>query len=139
MDLQRAVNKKMASIKLEEVLPDKYFWYMRECLTQMYVVGWEQGRLEINQHGNKPIAQINSDDRVINIFKSLKEAAKLSCVSEKGIYKSMVNDRPVKGFTWRYVTQKELDEFNEINLIYKNKRGMVNHSIPQPKTQQQTT
>jgi hypothetical protein len=127
MDLQRAVSKKMASIKLEEVLPDKYFWYMRECLTQMYVVGWEQGQLEINQHGNKPIAQINCDGRTINMFGSLKKAAKLSCVSEKGIHKGMVSSRPVKGFTWQYVTQEEFDKFNSTNVTLR-KIGIFHNS-----------
>jgi hypothetical protein len=118
MDQHRAVGKKMASIKVEDVIPAKYYWYMRECLMEMYVVGWEQGRFEINQHANKPIAQINSDGKVINMFKSQIDAAKRTHVSIKGIYKSMVNNKPIKGFRWKYIEPIEIEVFNRDNGMY---------------------
>lgn len=107
MEQIRAVNKKMGSIKLEEQLPHKYLWYMRECLMEMWVVGWEHGRFELNERTRKPIIQINCDGKVINQFKSQRDASRKTHVPWISIWRSLNNNKPVKGYTWKYVELEE--------------------------------
>lgn len=107
MELPDTIRKMMLSIKIQEGIPAQYHFYIKELLTQTYIAGWEQGRLEINQHGNKPIGQFLKGKQ-INEFKSLKEAAKKTGFSEKGIVRSMQRGTPMKqGWTWQYLEKKE--------------------------------
>lgn len=110
MELDRTIRKMMLSIRVEKELPDQYFYYIRTKLEQMYVAGWEEGQLEINQHGNKPIGQFDkTGTSLINPFKSLKDAAKKTGFSVKGIAKCMNRKTPMKqGWMWRYLKEEEI-------------------------------
>ena len=108
MELQHAVNKKIFSLKIQEKYPLQYLYDIRQDLMEMYVVGWEQGRLEVNQHTNKAIAQYDQHGSIVCTYKSLKEAARITGFSEKGIVKCMQRGTPMKqGWMWKYVEKKE--------------------------------
>lgn len=111
MEIEKAIKKKMLSLRLEEKYPPSFFANLREDFRQMYTVGWEQGRLEINQHTCKKIAQYDKNGKLIAIFKSRIEAAKHTGFSEAGIKRSMERGRPMKqGWTWKYV-KEEITEY----------------------------
>jgi len=94
----------MLSLKLEERYPPNLFAALREDFRQMYVVGWEQGRLEVNQHSAKAIGQYDLNGKLVNSFKSLKEACKRTGFSKNGIMHSMKNEVPTRQkWFWRYL------------------------------------
>lgn len=121
MEQHTAVKKMMLSVRMEidEITPNDLpvfispntleyikntllYPKIRECSHLMYGVGFDAGYQEINQHGNKPITQYRKGIAV-NTFKSLKEAAKLTGFSVKGIRRSMIRGTPMKqGWTWEY-------------------------------------
>jgi len=111
MEFDDAIRKMMLSIRTEEFLPEKFYYYVKERMEQIYVAGWEQGRYEINQHGNKPIGQFykTSEGAPVNIFKSRIDAAKKTGFSEAGIKKCMIRRTPMKqGWIWRYLEDSEI-------------------------------
>jgi hypothetical protein len=76
----------------------------RPYLNAVYVAGFEQGRLEINQHGNKTIGQYDQRGKLVNTFKSRKEASLKTGFNENTIYKNMFNNTVSKqGWTWKYL------------------------------------
>ena len=104
MEERTALKKMMLSIKLEETIPEECYPDLRRYLTQMYVVGWEAGKLQINQHTNKAIGQYDRNGNLINTYRSRIEAAKKTGFTEGGIKKSMERKRPTKqGWTWKYL------------------------------------
>lgn len=122
MEQHTAVKKMMLSVRMEidEITPNNIpiniseealdflkniviYPKLRECSHLMYGVGYDAGYQEINQHGNKPITQCRKGI-AINTFKSLKEAARVTGFSVKGIRRSMIRGTPMKqGWTWEYV------------------------------------
>lgn len=108
MELSNFIRKKILSVKLQNAYPSDLLYQLRQDLTEAYVVGWEQGKYEINQHTNKPIGQFR-DGVLINIFKSRVDAAKKTGFTEAGIKKAMYRGTPmIQGWTWRYLKDNEI-------------------------------
>ena len=105
MQVQTAVNKMMLSIKIEETIPAQYYSFLRTYLHQIYVVGYEQGRQEINQHGGKCVGQFNKEGKLINTYKTLREAQKKTGFTPKSIWQCIKEDRPSRqGWRWQYLS-----------------------------------
>ena len=108
MNEHTAVNKMMMSIKIEESIPEQYYSFLRTYLQQMYVVGYDQGRQEIYDYSERMIGQYNREKRLINVFRSEKEAAKFTGFTDRGIRKALHRDSPTKqGWYWRWINKKE--------------------------------
>ena len=104
MQQDRTIKKLLLSIKLEETIPVEYHYQLGGYLSLAYQAGWDAGYQEINQHGNKPIGQFDKQKKLINVYKSLKEAARVSGFSEKGIRRCMIRGTPMKqGWIWEYL------------------------------------
>jgi len=106
MEQHRVVSKALLSLKLSGLIDSANAPDIRPFLNQVWVAGWEEGRLEINQHTNKKIAQYDRQGNLINIFKSTVDASKKTGYSVKGIYKALKRETPMKkGWVWRYVRE----------------------------------
>lgn len=104
MEQDKAVNHILRDLKFAELIDAEMVPYIRPYLQALWVIGWEQGRLEINQHTNKQIGQYDQRGQLIQVFKSRIEAAKKTGFSEKGIYLAMVRQTPTKqGWTWKFI------------------------------------
>lgn len=107
MDQEKAIKLKLLSVRLEERYPEDIIPLLRQDLMEMYAVGYDEGYLNINQHGNKPIAQYRGTI-LITTYKSLKEAARMTGFSDKGIERQMKRGTPMKqGWSWRYLPKEE--------------------------------
>jgi len=104
-----AVNRILRDLKLMEIIPSDTDGSIRPYLNALYVAGWDQGRLEVNQHGNKTIGQYDKRGKLFKTYKSRKEAAKITGFSEKGIYNSVISGKPLKGWTWKYLVLTDLN------------------------------
>jgi len=108
MNQHTAIKKMMLSIKLEETIPATYHCYLREYFKLMYMVGFDAGRedkaMELNRHSCKAIGQYTLEGKLINTFKSLREACKKTGFSKNGIQYSMKNEIPTRQrWYWRYL------------------------------------
>jgi len=104
MNQEKVVNHILRDLKFLGIIPEGCEGELRPYLMAIYCAGWEKGRLEINQHGNKTIGQYNRQGKLIQTYKSRKEASVKTGFSENGIYKSMINKRPTKqGWEWKYL------------------------------------
>jgi len=104
MERHEAVSKVLRDMKASGLIDPEHAGEARVYLNALWVSGWELGRQEINQHGNKVIGQYDANGKLINTFKSLKESAKRTGFSEKGIYRCMKRETPMKqGWTWKYI------------------------------------
>ncbi len=103
MEQHIAVKKMMLSIKVEEIIPKNLHPLVRDYLTQMYVVGWEQGRKELAAHNKKQVGQFNQNGDLINVFDSVAEAAKKTRCKATGIYSAILKKSVSRqGWTWKY-------------------------------------
>ena len=104
MNRDRVVAKVLTNLKMAGFIDPFNSPFIRPFLEQVWAAGWEEGRLEINQHTNKKIAQYDQHGRLIAIYKSRVEAAKLTGFKVDTIKKSMERGAPMKqGYTWIYI------------------------------------
>lgn len=115
MEQYRAIKKMMLTIKMEEQIPTKYFSSLREKLSQMYAAGYDQGRSDSVSFSKKAVAQYNEEGKCINTFGGLREAVRFTGYSYDNLRRSIVDNRPCKGFRWRYITNAEMQELREAN------------------------
>jgi hypothetical protein len=115
MEQYRAVKKMMLTIKIEEEIPAECFSSLREKFSQMYAAGYDQGRSDSVSFRKKAVAQFNREGRCINIFGGLREAVRYTGYGYDNLRRSIINERPCKGFIWRYITTDEMKELKEAN------------------------
>ena len=114
MEQDKAINRVLRDIKqfdliAKDILGEVKSGEIRYFLNVLYVAGWEEGYRTINQHGNKTIGQYNKSGKLIKTYKSLKEAARLSGFSVKGIYNSITRNKLMRqGWTWKYLILTDL-------------------------------
>jgi len=117
MEQHTAVKKMMLTVKIEGLIPLECFSAVRCYFGQMYAAGYDQRGQEINQHSYKAIGQYDRNGKLINTFKSRREAAKKTGFTENGIYKAIKNERPTKqGWVWKYLMPKEPEEKRDHNM-----------------------
>lgn len=116
MEQYRAIKKMMLTIKMEEQIPTKYFSSLREKLAQMYAAGYDQGRNDVvGKSQKKPVLQYNQEGKVINVFTGLNEASRLTGFNVNNLNRAILQNRPCKGFHWKYITNAEMQELREAN------------------------
>ena len=104
MNQEKVVNHILRDLKFLGIIPEGCEGELRPYLMAIYCTGWEKGRLEINQHGNKTIGQYNRQGRLINTFKSRKEASQKTGFTERTIYNNMYrNIISRQGWEWKYL------------------------------------
>ena len=113
MEIDRAINKMILSIKLEDTIPEEYHSHLKRYFQEMYVVGFEAGRddkaQDINHHSRKIMVQSDLNGKVVNTFHSLKEACKKTGFSKNGIMHSMKHNVPTRQkWLWKYLNEKPL-------------------------------
>ena len=122
MEQHRAVSKMMTTLRmeLEDVkLPIWFNALVREKFMQMYAAGYDQGRHDvIGKAQKKPVAQYNSDGRLINVFPGLNAASRFTGFVVNNLNHAILRERPCKGFTWRYITVDEYQEATRDKLMY---------------------
>jgi hypothetical protein len=119
MDQHRAVSKMMLSIKLENLIPDNVLGLIRDYLKQMYCVGWEEGRESLIDANSKLIGQYNIDHKLVNVFKSEREAAYRTGYHESSISKSIKNNKMNRQKVfWKFIDIKAFNEFKDTKLTY---------------------
>jgi hypothetical protein len=97
-----AVKKMMLTIKLEEFIPEEYLPSIRNYLLQMYAVGYDEART-FNNYKRKQIVQYDETGKFISSFNSRKQASRQTGFPVSSIWRSMVEERPVRGYVWKYV------------------------------------
>ncbi|MGD0340320.1 MAG: hypothetical protein ABSA76_01245 [Bacteroidales bacterium] len=113
MDQERAVKRMMLDVKvnLDEKIPEElhavvpYLYPLfRYYLGIMYVVGWEDNRVNQLGHGKKPIGQYRKDGTLLNVFRSRLDAAKKTGFTENHISKMVRNESESRqGWFWKYI------------------------------------
>lgn len=96
-----AVKKMMLTIKANGRIPDEYFSEIRTCLLQMYAVGYDEGRT-LNNYKRKQITQYTEDGKFIASFTSRTQASRRTGFPVSSIWRSIVEERPVRGYYWKY-------------------------------------
>ena len=111
MEQHTVVKKMMLTVKIEGSIPLECFPAVRDYFKQMYAAGYDQRGQEINQHSYKAIGQYDRNGKLINTFKSRREAARKTGFTENGIYKAIKNERPTKqGWIWKYLMSEKLEK-----------------------------
>lgn len=97
MEQHRAVSKMMTTLRmeLEDVkLPIWFNALVREKFMQMYAAGYDQGRHDvIGKAQKKPVAQYNSDGRLINVFPGLNAASRFTGFAVNNLNHAILRDR----------------------------------------------
>jgi hypothetical protein len=115
MEQHTAVKKMMLSIRIEEIIPKEVYPLIREYLQQMYAVGYDQGRSDSVSFRKKAVAQYNSEGTCVNIFKGLRESVRQTGYAYDNLRRAIINNRPYRGFWWKYVTDDDAQELREAN------------------------
>jgi hypothetical protein len=102
MNQYKAVKKMILTIKLEEVIPEECIPIIEMYLRQMYAVGYDEGRC-LNNYKRKQILQYDETGKFINSFDSRIEAARKTGFPLTSIWRSVSEDRPVRGYKWKYI------------------------------------
>jgi hypothetical protein len=108
MEKDIAVNRIVRDMKMGGIICEDCLGEVRKYVDLAWVAGYENGRKQVNQHGNKPIGQYDKKGKLVNTFKSRIEAARMTHFSEAGIKRSMEEERPTKqGWIWKYLEKNE--------------------------------
>jgi hypothetical protein len=104
MEKDIAVNRIVRDMRMGKIICEDCIGEVRRYVDLAWVAGWENGSKEIFHHSNKPIGQYDRRGKLINVFKSRKEASAKTHFSEKGIYNAMCRGTATKqGWTWKYI------------------------------------
>jgi len=104
MDQDKTVNRILRDMKLFHIIECESDEAVKEYLKLVWLVGWEEGRTQVNQRFNKAIGQYNRQGKLINTFKSRREAARRTGYTDAGIKNCMNRGTPMKqGWTWKYL------------------------------------
>jgi thiamine kinase-like enzyme len=88
---------------------------VRDYLLQMYAVGYDQGRSDVTSHLKKAVAQYNEEGHCINVFNGFREAVRKTGYSYDNLRNAILNNRPCKGFRWKYITEEQATQLKEAN------------------------
>ncbi|HUX60930.1 MAG TPA: hypothetical protein VMV32_06435 [Ignavibacteriaceae bacterium] len=97
-----AVKKMILSLKTEG-LPNELCPLVRNYLQKMFVVGWEECRNELFKHQVRKLGQYNKDMILIETYNGINEACKITGFCKDTIYRSIKQDKNIKGYYWCYV------------------------------------
>jgi hypothetical protein len=104
MEQDKAVKKMMLDIKLEELIPPKYYPFIAPRFEQMWLVGWEHCRKELTAHNKKRVARFDTSGKRIGEYESVIEAAHKTKSGVTGLYSALLRGtKTKKGYYWRYL------------------------------------
>ena len=107
MEKDIAVNRIVRDMRIGGIICEDCIGEVRKYVDLAWVAGYENGRFEIDQRSNKKIGQYDRRGILINVFKSRKEAAKMTHYTERAIYNSMYRGAVNKhGWNWKYIDEK---------------------------------
>ncbi|NMC60076.1 MAG: hypothetical protein GYA51_11965 [Candidatus Methanofastidiosa archaeon] len=115
MEQYQAVKKMMLTIRMEGEIPPEAFALLRDHLKEMYGAGYDQGRSDSVSFRKKAVAQYNSEGTCVNVFKGFREAVRRTGYSYDNLRLAIINNRPCKGFWWKYVSDETAQELREAN------------------------
>jgi hypothetical protein len=104
MDQERAVKLKMLEIKMEDVIPKKFHWRIRDALLQMYVVGRDSNNAKETNGCQKPIIQLDHNKKKIKEYPSASSACRQLHVPKSTILSAVKDGHKTRhDHYWVYV------------------------------------
>lgn len=104
MDQYKTVNRVLRDLKMMGIISEDVTGEIRPFLLAIWASGWEESRKEQYGHGSKPIGQYSETGKLLNIYRSQREAAQRTGFTPDGIVKAMHRGTPTKqGWLWRYI------------------------------------
>jgi hypothetical protein len=109
MEQEKVINKVLRDFKLFGLIVSDETGIPRTgeyrfLLNALYVAAWEESRKDTYGHGNKPIAQVNKEGKIINIYRSTIEASKKTGYTPNGIHKALQRQSTTRqGWIWKYL------------------------------------
>lgn len=77
MEQTWAVKRMIATLKKDSDIPFECLEHIQYALELMWQVGWDHRNKELGQHHLKPIKQLDREGNIIQVYPSLKDAAKV--------------------------------------------------------------
>ena len=122
MEQHQTVSKMMTTLRmeLEDVkLPVWFNALVREKFMQMYAAGYDKGRQDVVGNAQKkPVAQFNREGKCINVFPGLNAASRFTGYAVNNLNHAIKQERPCKGFRWRYISMGEYQEAKRDRFMY---------------------
>ena len=102
MDEDVIINKVLHDLKLFELIKEDDSGFIREHLEFLYGAAWDNGRKTLG-HGSRAIELCDKNEKIVNTFYSIEEAALKTQMTPDGVSKAIVRKSiNKKGYHWRY-------------------------------------
>jgi len=118
MNQYRAISKLMKDIEEEGIIPPSLFPLIRFYLKMSYGVGYDQGGMDVSAHSKKPVGKFDENNKVIQVYSGIKEAARITHYSRSSLSLAITNGSFFKGYLWKWITVKEYDDADQEFFMY---------------------
>lgn len=102
MEKDVIINRILRDLKAFELIKEDDSGFIREHLEFLYGAAWDNGRKTIG-HGSRAIELCDKNEKVINSFYSIEDAALRTKRTPDGVFKALTRKSITKnGYHWRY-------------------------------------